>query len=253
MRRSIDRAGGDRSVRAAAASASALCGALLCGIALVHLAAQLLGNVPLAGLTQVLLMPLLAAALWAGTTAPRPLMVRLALVALGFSWLGDVIPRFVGGEPGFLGMLGSFLVAQLVFALAFWPRRGRSVLRSPLKVLPYLAVAVSIIVLCAPGAGSLLPTVTVYAAAIGAMAVLATGMGRRGGLGGALFVLSDALIALRAFGVLTLPAHETWVMATYITAQVLLILAVRSVSRTDPPEGDGTVPGGRSAERRRRG
>ncbi|WP_394215225.1 lysoplasmalogenase [Brachybacterium vulturis] len=235
MRRRIDRAGGARSVRAGAVSGPALYGVMLLGAALVHLAAQLVGNMPLAGLTQVLLMPLLAAALWTGTTAPRPLMVRLALVALGFSWLGDVIPRFVGGDPGFLGMLGSFLVAQLLFALAFWPRRGRSVLRSPLKVLPYLAAAASIIVLCAPGAGSLLPAVSVYAAAICAMAVLATGLGPRGSLGGALFVLSDALIALKAFGVLTLPAHEMWVMATYITAQVLLILAVRSEARRGPP------------------
>lgn len=200
------------------------------GIGIVHLAAQLFGSAPVAGLTQVLLMPLLACVLWAGTRAPRVRPVRLALVALGFSWLGDTIPRVVGGEAGFLGMLGSFLIAQLVYAVAFWPRRHRSVLVRPAAMLPYLFVAVAVVVLAAPGAGALLPAVVVYATAICAMAVLATGLGRLGGIGGAVFVVSDCLIALDSFGVLTLPAQPVWVMATYLTAQVLLVLAVRRMA-----------------------
>lgn len=200
-------------------------------VSMVHLAAQGLHLDLLAGTTQLLLMPLLAAALLAGTTAPRGRLVQLALVALGCSWLGDTIPRFVGGQAGFLGMLGSFLVAQLVYALAFWPARRRSLLARPMLVLPYLAVAVGIIVLCAPAAGPLLPAVVVYAAAICAMAVLASGLGRLAGIGGAVFVLSDVLIAVNAFGVLMLPGHSVWVMLTYIAAQVMLVLAVRGTRR----------------------
>ena len=52
------------------------------------------------------------------------------------------------------------------------------------------------------------------------------GLGVRGGIGGAVFVVSDSLIALNTFDVLTLPAHEVWVMATYVAAQVLLVLGV---------------------------
>jgi len=40
--------------------------------------------------------------------------------------------------------------------------------------------------------------------------------------GGALFMVSDSLIALDRFGGLHLPLHEGWVMATYTTAQALL-------------------------------
>jgi uncharacterized membrane protein YhhN len=40
--------------------------------------------------------------------------------------------------------------------------------------------------------------------------------------GGALFMASDALLALEKFGGLHLPAHEGLVMATYTTAQALL-------------------------------
>lgn len=213
-------------------------------VSAVHLTAQLLGLVLPAAITQVLLMPLLALALSRGTPPPRGRLVRRTLVALGFSWIGDVIPRLVGGDAGFLGMVGGFLIAQLVYAAAFWPHRRRSLLgRRPqgcppgrgtrgrrAALLPYLAVALAIVVLSAPGAGPLLPVVILYAGAVTAMAVLATGLGRLGGLGGALFVLSDALIALDAFGVLTLPAHAVWVMSTYLAAQVLIVLAVRRVA-----------------------
>jgi uncharacterized membrane protein YhhN len=40
--------------------------------------------------------------------------------------------------------------------------------------------------------------------------------------GGALFVASDALLALGKFGDLRLPAHEGLVMAAYTSAQALL-------------------------------
>lgn len=210
---------------------------VLVAVGITHLAAQWFRIGPVAEVTQVLLMPLLALALWAGTAAPRGLLVRLALIALGFSWLGDTIPRFVGGEPGFLGMLGSFLIAQLLYAVAFWPWRHGSWLRRPRAVLIYLLVALLIVALSALGAGRLLPAVLVYAVAICAMALLATGLGRLGAIGGAVFVVSDSLIALDAFGVLTLPAHSVWVMTTYLAAQVLLVFAVR--------RADGEAPAGR--------
>lgn len=207
---------------------------LLAGFAAVsgaHLAAQLLDLRTLADSTQVLLMPLLAGALLLGTTAPRGRLVRLVLVGLVFSWVGDSVPRFLDGDAGFLAMLAGFLVAQVLYAVAFWPLRRVSVLGRPVLVAPYLVAAAAIVVLCAPGAGPLLPGVAVYAAAIVAMAVLATGLGRLAGLGAAVFVASDALIALNSFGVLTLPGHGVWVMGTYIAAQGMLVLAVHRSAR----------------------
>lgn len=208
---------------------------VLAVIGSIHLLAQLLGSALVADITQVLLMPLLAAALWKGAGPPRGFLVRLTLLALGLSWLGDTIPRFLDGEPGFLGMLGSFLGAQVVYSIAFRPRWRRSLLVRPLAVLPYLLVAAAVVVLSDPGAGALLPAVIVYAGVLCTMALLATGLGKLGGLGGAMFVVSDSLIALDAFGTLTLPAHSVWVMATYLAAQVMLVLAVRG--RTPPAAG----------------
>jgi len=197
----------------------------------VHLVSQLLGHRQIADLTQVLLMPLLALVLLCATRAPRSREVRLVLVALGFSWLGDTLPRLADGDAALLTMIGCFLLAQLVYAAAFWPSRHRSVLGRPLALLPYLLAGATIVGLSALEAGALLPAVAVYALAILAMAVLATGRGRVAAIGAAVFVLSDALIALDAFGVLTLPAHAVWVMATYVAAQVLLVLGVLAGER----------------------
>src|SRR5699024_2186550 len=110
-------------------------------------------------------------------------------------------------------MVAFFLAAQVVYALAFWPFRGASLLRRPPLLTPYVVAAVVIIVLCAPAAGALLGAVIAYAAAICVMAVLATGLGPAAGIGAALFVVSDAAIALDAFGVLTLPGQSFWVMS----------------------------------------
>jgi uncharacterized membrane protein YhhN len=40
--------------------------------------------------------------------------------------------------------------------------------------------------------------------------------------GGALFMVSDTLLALERFAGVHLPAHEGWVMASYTAAQALL-------------------------------
>ncbi len=200
-------------------------------VSAVHLAAQLMGSSPLADASQLVLMPALAGVLWAGTSPPRSSLVRLTLLALGLSWLGDSGPRFAPESMSFLVMVGFFLGAQIIYAIAFWPYRQQSLLVRPLLLAPYPAAGASIVVLCAPEAGVLLPAIIVYAAALTTMAALATGLGPMAGIGGAVFVVSDALIALDAFDVMTLPVQGFWVMSTYLLAQLLLVLAVREAAR----------------------
>lgn len=89
-------------------------------VTLIHLGAQATapGGV-LADLTQVLLVPVLAWFLLATTPAPPSRPVRLALLALGLSWLGDTLPRFAdeGSTTGLALMLGCYLLAQVVYAV----------------------------------------------------------------------------------------------------------------------------------------
>jgi uncharacterized membrane protein YhhN len=69
--------------------------------------------------------------------------------------------------------------------------------------------------------------VLVYGALLGTMAVLATGVNLLTAVGGALFLVSDGLIALDAFAAgFDLPAQGFWVMATYVAAQSLIVAGV---------------------------
>lgn len=193
-------------------------------VLVVHLVAQLLSAGDVARWTQWLLMPLLAVTLLL-SGARHTRLFRLVLVGLGFSWLGDLLPHF-SGEASFLVMVGMFAVAQAAYAVAFWPYRSESVLRTP-WTLGYAAVAVLLVALCLPHADELGVPVVVYAALITVMAVLATGVDLLAGIGAGLFILSDALIALGAFvpwwG---LPGQGFWVMSTYGLAQLLIVLGV---------------------------
>ncbi|NKX93197.1 lysoplasmalogenase [Sanguibacter hominis ATCC BAA-789] len=198
-------------------------------VSIVHLAAQLTDRDGLADVTQVMLMPTVAGWLAARTSgAPRPRIVRRFLLGLGFSWLGDTAPRFLDGDAGFLAMVGFFLVAQVVYASAFWPlRQGSAAVRAPWSLLAYAAALAMIVALCAGEAGPLLPALLVYAGALVTTSVLAWGAGPVAGVGGVVFLASDAMIGLRAFAPSFDPPQEGFlIMSTYIAAQVLLAHAV---------------------------
>lgn len=214
-------------------------------LTLVHLAAHLAGASTLADTSQWFLMPALAVCLWLASRPAddavrrRPRLVRLTLVALAFSWLGDTAPDLADGDAAFLVMVGFFLCAQVTYTLAFWPYRSGSVLRRPLALAPYLVALVGLVVACTPGAGALLLPVVVYGLCLVAMAVTATGVDRLAAVGGAVFLVSDALIALDAFAPwYALPAHGFWVMLTYVGGQVLLVLGVLRRVRHDAGRGE---------------
>lgn len=198
------------------------------GVALVHLVAQLTGAGVVADTTQVVLMPLMAAVLWCETSSPRARLVSLSLVALGMSWLGDSAPKAANGDAAFLVMIGFFLLAQLAYIAAFLPFRRRSVLHvHRVRLLAYVGAVAVLVLACAAGAGALFVPVLVYGACLGAMAVLSTGVDRLTAVGGALFLVSDGLIALDAFvDGFGLPAQDFVVMATYLAAQALIVAGV---------------------------
>lgn len=180
----------------------------------------------LTDVTQILLMPLLAAVLLSRTGIGLGRLTSLVLAALFFSWLGDSLPRFMTGDPAFLTMVGCFLIAQLFYILALWPYRASSVLAKPLAVIPYLLALAGLVLWCAPGAGSLLIPVLVYGVALTLMAILATGLGPLAGVGGAIFFISDAMIAIRSFTDVDFPDLGFWIMLSYVLGQSLIVAAV---------------------------
>lgn len=210
-------------------------------LALAHLGIQLLGPGDWSRPTQVFLMPALALVLVAAVHRPGGRLrdrlphrlLGLALIALVFSWLGDTAPAFASGDAAFLLMVGFFLVAQVVYVVAFWPYRAESVLyRRRALILPYVGFVALLVWLCAPHTGGLLVPVLLYGLILGLMAVLATGLNPWVATGGALFLVSDALIALRAFVPgFDLPQNGFWVMGTYIAAQTLIVLGLLAHDR----------------------
>jgi uncharacterized membrane protein YhhN len=205
-----------------------------------HLITQAAGADTAARLTQALLMPALAMAARFRGGLPRPVWWALA-----FSWLGDTLPDFLPGGAQMPALIGSFLVAQLCYLRAFWPWRHGSVLhRRRALAAPYVLYFLVLCGLVVPHAGGLAPAVVVYGSCLVAMAALASGVHPLAWVGGAVFAVSDSLIALDSFDVWTQPQHDVWVMATYCLAQLLLILGLQARLETRAATGHhlGVIP-----------
>lgn len=210
--------------------------ALFGAVSAFHLVSQLLEHNSASSWSQILLLPSLMLCVLMASQPPRTRLVRLLLLAQFFSWMGDALPRFMHGDAGFLTMVVFFLAAQVVFVVAFAPYWRTSVLRFPLWLLVYAFALGGLIILCGPHAGVLLTPVIFYGLALTTMAVMSTGLGWLAGVGGAIFFVSDSLIALRSFGGYHLPAHGFLIMLTYIAAQAILAWALVRYSA-----GNGTA------------
>lgn len=172
----------------------------------------------------VLAMPVLAGVLLSSGVA-HDRFGFLVLLALGFSWLGDWVGDIA--QPHIVVKIIFFFVGHLCFIAAFWPLRGRSVLRRPVVVLGYVVVIAALLVWVVPNTGRLGPAMIIYAITLGVMAVLATGVDRSAGIGGALFVISDLSIAVLFFvlpGLVQQPG--VIIMSTYLVAQLLIVFGV---------------------------
>ncbi|MEV0429787.1 lysoplasmalogenase [Micromonospora sp. NPDC050495] len=189
-------------------------------------------------LAKPLLAPLLLAYLW--SVRRRFDGVAVGLVA---ATAGDVA-LLVPGRTAFLAGMGCFLLTQLGFLTAFLRHR-----RPPVAaVLGYLLAWAAANALLWGALGPLRLPVLGYSLALSAMAAAATGVSRRTGLGGALFLGSDLLIGLGAAGV-DFPGRDLLVMASYAAA---LLLITTGWAGQRPPGGadrprpadppDGRVP-----------
>jgi len=180
--------------------------------------------------TKPLLMPALAlvVALAAPDEPKQPR--RLLLAGLGFSWAGDVI--LMGDGMAFFGAgLGAFLLAHCAYVALFV--RGLEGRVSPFS-LAYAAVYGAMIFFLAPHLGVLFVPVLVYGAVLSAMAALATRGGAALALGGALFLVSDGILAAGRFlPDAPIPRVSFLVMLTYLGAQALITLSVTGILRED--------------------
>ncbi|MBT8224682.1 MAG: lysoplasmalogenase [Dactylosporangium sp.] len=192
------------------ASYAALGAAVLLGVLADHR--------PLLWATKPLLAPCLAALLLVDPMLRRPAMPFVA--GLGFAAAGDV--AMLAGRAWLLVGLGLFLAMHLCYLLGLLAlaRPGR------LAIVVY-----GLVWLASAGAlwsrlGSMRIPVLGYAVALTAMAAAATVAGRLAAVGAGLFVVSDLAIGLRIVDV-DVPGRAMIIMATYVVAQVLIVVGVR--------------------------
>jgi uncharacterized membrane protein YhhN len=147
---------------------------------------------------------------------------RWVLVGLGLSLAGDI--ALLWPQQGFLPGLVSFLLAHLAYLVAF--TRTQSLAAKPLVFVIYAAVAATILALLWPGVpAALRMPVSAYVLCLAAMAAQSAVLWRCGvergavlALGGALFMISDALLAADRFaGGLVLA--NLWILSSYWAAQ----------------------------------
>jgi uncharacterized membrane protein YhhN len=188
--------------------------------AVVDLGALALGLTPGHTVAKPLLMPLLAA--YAYTRgAPRPL-----LAALLFGWGGDVL-LLSDAEPAFLAGMASFAAGHVCYLVLFGrsdrPRRSGRPSRLAYAVGYGLALVAAVASLWPGLPADLRLPVAGYSALLTTMAWAATRLGLLAGLGGALFVVSDMLIATGVADWPQPPRPDLWIMLTYLAAQYLLV------------------------------
>jgi uncharacterized membrane protein YhhN len=167
--------------------------------------------------TKPLLMPLLA--LWLFTrNGPR-----LMIAGLLFSALGDVLLQFDGL---FIAGMAGFAAAHVCY-VTYFARNGAfgALKRKWWIAAAYVAVWAGLMVWLWSGLGALQIPVAAYSLLLFSTGATSATYSLRTGLGGALFVVSDSLIAVRLAAEGTynaLPLGGVWVMVTYLAAQYLL-------------------------------
>ena len=159
---------------------------------------------------------------------------RLILSALVFSWLGDVTLQLQSmNDMFFMVGLSCFLIAQVMYLIAFFSRKGEDVLffKKVYLIFPVIIYGVIIIYVLYDGLGDMKLPVIIYTVVI--LTMLTAALNREKKvirqsyilvlLGAIFFVLSDSMIAISKFGYPFILSRVS-IMTTYIVAQYLIAL-----------------------------
>ena len=156
------------------------------------------------------------------------------LAALLFSAGGDVLLALDQGGDLFIAGLGSFLIAQLVYAGLFWTHRASDSRRVGLAIAAFAFMSLAGM-LVVPYTGEMQAPVMAYILAIGAMLMGAAVCNRpvnRLFLGALLFAVSDLVIAVNKF-IAPFALAGVVIMTTYYMAQYFIVMGVLAGTDND--------------------
>ncbi|MEV4738248.1 MULTISPECIES: lysoplasmalogenase [unclassified Microbacterium] len=190
---------------------------------------------PAAGPTKLMLLALLAlpVLISIGRIDNRGALVLL-FTALLFSWLGDGAGALFPAVPELPLMLLFFGIAHLAYIALF--ARHLSLRRMPWWALVYAAWWIAMMVGLGPHVGGLLVAVAIYGLVLGSTAASSTRCHPLVAVGGAFFLASDTILALRLFLPESLPAWSSpAIMLTYTLGQGLIVAGALMSLRTRFP------------------
>jgi len=201
-------------------------------ILIADLVAVYLGNDSFRLVTKTLLMPVLVLYVFSQTKSAHSNLKAWVLIALLFSWLGDILLMFEGKNPIFFLLgLSAFFVTQVFYIIFFHNIRMREYIRGNALLLLLAIVYYSVLMsLLTPFLGNLKLPVRIYGVVLSFMLMLAMhtmfSKNKKAGVwmvvGAILFVISDSLLALNKFyGAINYGGII--IMLTYGLAQLLIV------------------------------
>jgi uncharacterized membrane protein YhhN len=210
---------------------------------LIHIVALAVDVEAIAGPTKLLLMPLLAVAVfWGGRGSRWGTVYTLLFVAIALSWLGDGAGTLFPTVPTVPMMLLFFGLAHLCYIWVFW--RRIPVQRVPKWAVVYGLWWVGLLLLLGPDLGALLIPVALYGLVLAGTAVAASRCHPLVAAGGAFFFASDAVLAFRLFRPDTMPDWTSpLVMLTYCLGQGLIAAGIIVADRLRATEAARAVAG----------
>jgi uncharacterized membrane protein YhhN len=192
---------------------------------------------------KVLLMPVLAFYLWNSIEEKsKNNLFLLSILALAFSYSGDIILMIPGNNPlFFIGGLVSFLVAHLFYTKLFTtlsPLSKNILKKNPIWIISIILFLTAFLSYLVPKIDTTLKIpVIVYALIICTMLLSSINLNEKIGkrshnmivAGAILFVLSDSILALNQFdpAFRSITLMHALVMLTYISAQGFIIHGIR--------------------------
>jgi uncharacterized membrane protein YhhN len=199
--------------------------------------------------TKPLLMPLLMLGYYL-ETRPTQFFSRLILLALFFSWMGDIFLMLENRNALFFIVgLVSFLTAHLLYIYYFAsikPNTRSFMRKRPVMLLAVLAYVVELLYVLWPHLGGMKVPVLIYGLVIGTM--LAFALWQYGKIpapaawlfivGAILFVASDSMLAINKFKT-PIAQGGIWIMGTYVLAQYLI---AKGSARHLKSQGDEVEP-----------
>jgi uncharacterized membrane protein YhhN len=198
------------------------------------------GNETLRYITKPLLMPLLVVLFISQTTGFASILKKWIVLALLFSWAGDILLMFesMNGNFFIFGLV-AFLFAHIFYILFFENViRKEGLHKNYWWFLPVIIYYIALIYILSPNLGDMKLPVRIYGIVISYMLIQALQTGRIKDMaaatlmisGAALFITSDSILAINKF-------YEPFeyagiaIMLTYGIAQLLITLgAVKYIS-----------------------